>query len=563
MYNDEEDDLYKDSELDSEDVSEATTSETFKVPEDGYESPEDEMSLAKTYSIDASLIGDLEVEEVEDEDSGETYSPEERIRLFADQILASCVSGDEELRQYAINKLMSCGNPRLFRDENYILFTVLFTYRSKLRVLRIDEEFLRLFLNRNRGLISRSKEFIDINAYGEVDGSVELGYIGGVVKHFTRLKGMPEISVVDFETCFEKYLIEFKSIEADKVYSQGRLILTEGMRVGRKQLFGFEDSSNYIKVRLAEIEGLVNPDMGTGFTSMRDVLQEKKDDGKKPYKIGDFDRLTALNDVYGGIYTSMFYQVLAPPKAGKTKFCARVCHTVAVKYGYNVTVWAQEGGKEAWTAQMRAIHFDYTYNTDKDFTERKYGISQDVILNDKYPSEEIKELELSSKRDLESNLNYGNVDFIDRPFVVETFLDDIDTSVKANNSQLVIVDYLQLIGSARNLTEREAIATAYRQALVYCKNNNIAFLTPGQFKQEVIGELVSKKDDGADVRIAGGGSSEVFRTPDVIITLWASVQDLANNTMKILSAPARMSKAFPDIDVIHELSVCQFISVNK
>ena len=146
---------------------------------------------------------------------------------------------------------------------------------------------------------------------------------------------------------------------------------------------------------------------------------------------------------------------------------------------------------------------------------------------------------------------------------METFLDDIDTSVKANNSQLVIVDYLQLIGSARNLTEREAIATAYRQALVYCKNNNIAFLTPGQFKQEVIGELVSKKDDGADVRIAGGGSSEVFRTPDVIITLWASVQDLANNTMKILSAPARMSKAFPDIDVIHELSVCQFISVNK
>ena len=253
MYNDEEDDLYKDSDLDSEDVSETVTSETFKVPEDGYESPEDEMSLAKTYSIDASLIGDLEVEEVEDENSGEAYSPEERLRLFADCILASCISGEEELRQYAINKLMSCGNPRLFRDENYILFTVLFTYRSKLKVLRIDEEFLRLFLNRNRGLISRSKEFIDINAYGEVDGSVELGYIGGVVKHFTRLRGMPEISVVDFETCFEKYLIEFKAIEADKVYSQGRLILTEGMRVGRKQLFGFEDSSNYIKVRLAEI----------------------------------------------------------------------------------------------------------------------------------------------------------------------------------------------------------------------------------------------------------------------------------------------------------------------
>lgn len=563
FYEEDEDSIYDESDLGTEDT---VVEEPYKVPEEGYASEEEEASLAKGYTISADLVGEIEVEEDEDEDSVESdmFTPEERLRVFSDRLLSCCI-GDKDIVPYAIQKLLTVANPRLFRDENYIIYSVMYAYRSKLKRLRIDEEFLRLFLNRNRGLLQKSKGYIDIGAYGEIDGSLELGYIGGVIKHFVRLRGMEEISIEDFETCFEKYLIEFKAIEADKVYSQARIILTDGLTIGRKHYFGFEDSYNWSRVRLAEIEGLVNTDMGSGFTTMNEVLREEKEDGKKPYKIGDFDRLTALNDIYGGIYTSMFYQVLAPPKAGKTKFCARICHTVSVKYGNNVTVWAQEGGKEAWTAQMRAIHFDYTYNTGKGITEKKYGINQDVILNDKFPSQELKELELSSKRDLESNLNYGVVQYIDRPFEVETFLDDIDASVKENGSKLVIVDYLQLMGSSnRNKTSRECVAKAYRDALVYCKNNNIAFLSPGQFKQEVINDLLSRSDTlSADMRTAGGESSEVFRTPDVILTLWASTQDLANNTMKILSTPARMSKAFPEINVVHDLGVCQFISVDK
>ena len=89
------------------------------------------------------------------------------------------------------------------------------------------------------------------------------------------------------------------------------MILTEGLTIGRKSYFGFEDSSNYSRVKLAEIEGLVNPKMGDGYVSMRDILKGEVEDTKKPYKIGDFDKLEALNKVYGGIYTSMFYQVLS------------------------------------------------------------------------------------------------------------------------------------------------------------------------------------------------------------------------------------------------------------
>ena len=548
-----EEDIFKEEELDS------GNSEELKITEDVAEE-----SLAKSYTLDASIIGDMEmgVEEDESEDS-DIYSPEERLRMLSDTVLSSCVGG-REINSYALQRLLSCVKPALFRDENYIIYSVLYAYRSKLKRLVIDEEFLKLFLNRNRGMIIKSKQYIDINAYGEVDGSVELGYIGGVVKHFKRLCGMGDSTVGEFELAFEKYLIEFKAIEADKIYSTARLVLTDGITIGRKKYFGFEDSENYTKVKLAELEGLVDTNQGTGFVNMCEILREEKAEEKKPIKIGDFDRIKALNDVYGGIYTSMFYQVLAPPKAGKTKFCARICHTACVKFGINVSVWAQEGGMDAWTAQMRAIHFDYTYNTGRDVTEKKYGVTQEAISHDNFPSQELKELELSSKQDLESNLNYGSIQYIDRPFVVETFLDDIDTSVKENNSKLVIVDYLQLIGSVTGMSERERVAQAYRDALVYCKNNNIAFLSPGQFKQEVINDLLSRSDTGsADMRTAGGSSSEVFRTPDVILTLWASTQDLANNTMKILSTPARMSKAFPEIECVTDLGVCQFISVER
>lgn len=582
-YDEDENDFYNTEELNSgieedEQVDESLLAKTHTVDpgvvgdlevddtdednsEGTAEEVEDESALAKSYSLDSSLVGDLEIED--DDDDSDIYSPEERLRLFADSLISCCVGG-KEINRYALDRLISSAKPELFRDENYIIYSVLYAYRSKLRRISIDEEFLKLFLNRNRGMITKSKLYIDINAYGDIDGSVELAYIGGVVKHFTRLCGMEPLSESDFELNFEKYIVEFKAIEADKIYNTAKIILTDGMRIGRKNYFGFDDSFNYTKVKLAEVEGLVETGTGTGFITMNEVMREEKASDKKPIKIGDFDRITALNDVYGGIYTSMFYQVLAPPKAGKTKFCARICHTVTVKYGINVSVWAQEGGLDAWTAQMRAIHFDYTYNTGKDITEKKYGVTQEVIMHDNFPNAELKELEMSSKQDLESNLNYGVVGYIDRPFVVETFLDDIDTSVKENNSKMVIIDYLQLIGSVSGLSERERVSQAYRDMLVYCKNNNIAVLSPGQFKQEVINDLLSRSDTGsADMRTSGGTSSEVFRTPDVILTLWASTQDLANNTLKILSTPARMSKTFPEIECVTELGTCQFISVNK
>lgn len=494
----------------------------------------------------------------------EVLTQEERLKYFSDKVISAIV-GNKSIRQYALNKLFSSVSPLLFRDENYIIYSVIYNYRDRIKNINIDSEFLSLYLDHNRKLVEGAGSYIDIHAYGEVDGSETLGYISGVLKQFNRLSVMEDLSESEFDLNFEKYLVVFKAIEAQKIYAKSNQILTEGLKVDGKKLVGFEDSFNFSRRKLAEIEGLVNMNQGTGFTSMSSLILEKKEENKKQVKIADFDKLEALTKNYGGVYTGNFYQVLAPPKSGKSKFCARLCHTTAVKYGNNVTVWAHEGGNDAWTAQMRAIHFDHTYNQGVSISDKKFGVTQKAILDGTYPSEELKELELASSIDLASNTDYGNVDLIDRPFEVETFLEDIDASVKANNSKLIIIDYLQLIGSSNpRLSERERISRAYKSLLGYCKKNNIAVITPAQYKQDAIDSLVSKNDTSdAEMRTAGGGSSEVFRTPDIIFAFWANTTDLRNNRLKVLSVPCRFSQPFEEIPCYIDLGISEFVSLNE
>ena len=150
-----------------------------------------------------------------------------------------------------------------------------------------------------------------------------------------------------------------------------------------------------------------------------------------------------------------------------------------------------------------------------------------------------------------------------RPFKVETFLDEIDASIKDNDSKMLIIDYLQLIDSEKSMSERERIAAAYPRLLDYCKKNNIAVVSPAQYKQDVVDELQRKKEgEFRDMRTAGGGSYEIIKSSDVIFALWASTEDLQNNKMTIMPMPTRFYDAIPEFDIYVDLGYCQFISLN-
>lgn len=130
VFEDEDEDFYKDEELNSE-----AEIENEDVKTDSTEEYEDESALAETLTLD---IGDLELtveeDESDDEDNSGVLTPEERLRIFSDRLLSSCI-GNKEIKGYALDRLFSVASPQLFRDENYVLFSVLFAYRSKIKEL--------------------------------------------------------------------------------------------------------------------------------------------------------------------------------------------------------------------------------------------------------------------------------------------------------------------------------------------------------------------------------------------------------------------------------------------
>lgn len=490
-------------------------------------------------------------------------TPEERLQELSDAILSSVVNGDaesKERRQYLFGQLPT----RAFRDENYILYKILFGFKD--RGITPDASFLKMYLMRNTKIFTESSQFIDLSAYSDMDENPYVGYISAVINQYTRLAGMGVQPMEEFKLTIEKYRIEYSAVEMDKVYSQSRLMLHDGVRVGKRYYQGFDDSYAYIKRCASDIENLLDNSLGDGFIdSETEAIIDNEQ--RKLEKIGDFDLIDELNskDSLGGIYSSLLYNVIAPTKGGKSKFTSRMVHTAVVKYGTNCSVWAIEGGYEAWWAQLRAIHFEYLYIRNASSTgEKIMPLSQDDILKGNYPNESVKSLEEASRIDLFTNPNYGKINMINRPFYVETFIEEIDTSVKINNSRLVLLDYLQLISSSdKGKKTNEIIKEAYKKSLRYCKDRNVAIVTPAQFTQEFIKEMGHSKDGKApETRTSGGESSEVIRSSDINIALYASLDDLHNRSMTIMSIPSRLSAAFPAFEIYADLCSCVFSSIS-
>ena len=487
-------------------------------------------------------------------------TPEERLAQLSDKLIASVLEEDKMSltnRQCLFGQL----SPKVFKDENHIIMRVLYNFKDK--GITPDEEFLKLYLLRNKKIIKESQAYIDINAYQDLDPDPVVGYVSAVLKQYTRLKGMEVLDDSEFGLVLEKYKIEYSNYEMNIAYSQAKLILYEGVQEGRKLYQGYDDSVAYVKKKISEIEAVLDKTAGAGFVDSSEygLIDDEDVD---PIKIGDFGLITELNEHFGGIFTSNFYSILAPTKGGKSKFTSAMVHNIVVENGNNAVVWAHEGGYKAWWAQLRAIHYNHLYIRNGSPENRPEAVSQNDIVTKTYPSESVKSLEQASRLDLFTNPNYGNIQMIDRPFNVETFIDEIETAVQLNNAKVVLIDYLQLIGSESNNAQKsQTIGKAYQKLLAYCKKRNVAVISPAQFNQDFMHELAKAKDGSThEVRVAGGESSEVIRTPDINIALYASAEDLIHKKMEILSVPSRMASPFPKFEIYADLKSCVFSSIS-
>lgn len=486
-------------------------------------------------------------------------TPEERLAQLGDRIMASVIRKDANARTNRA-VLFSTFNPKIFRDENYVIFKVFYSFRD--RGVTPDEDFLRMYLLRNEKIISDAGEYLDVQAYADLDEDPVTGYVMAVIKQYSRLLTMPVESLENFKLLMEKYRLEFMSSALGDAYSKAKTMLYDGIKQGRDFKMGYNDSVAYIKKTMTDIETSVDSSQGMGIIDAS-VVGLIDDDQNAPEYLGDFGLINELNKHLGGIYSSYFYSILAPTKGGKSKFTTRMMHNMIIN-GTPVVVWAHEGGYAAWLAQLRAVHFDWVYNRkEPDITKHKLGVTQEVILRGNYPSEAIRQLEDASRVDLFTNPKYGKVTMVDAAFKVETFLDDIDTAVMQHGAKAVLVDYLQLITSNRvGASKPQIIGEAYQKALAYAKKKNVAFISPAQMTQDFMNEMAKSKEGSShELRTAGGETSEVIRTPDINIALYGSIEDIRAGSMKILSIPSRLCQPFPEIDIYCDLGICQFASL--
>ena len=485
---------------------------------------------------------------------------EERVKESADKIMASIIKTDEVSKQ---NRSILFGrlDETVFRDENYILYLVF--YKQKDTNTTPNAQFIKLYLIRNLKTLSKSSQYINLDDYSDLDAdsTPESNYIAGVLKHYDDLMKRDVLDVESFKVELEIYKQEYSAYVMSDAFSMAKQMLFEKINIGRKEYQGYDDAVAFVKHKSAEIDDVMDKTAGAGFIDSSKMAL-KEEDKEKPVLIGDFGAIDELNVALGGIYTGNFYNIMAPTKGGKSKFTTSLVYTMITKFGVNVSVWAHEGGYQAWWAQLRAIHFHRMYILGKTSGERVAPLSQKDILFGNYPNENIKEMETNSAIDLFNNEAYGKINMIDRPFKVETWLDEVETSVQINNSQCVLVDYLQLIDwDNKGISKPQAIGKAYQAGLAYCKKRNVALISPSQFTQDFMNEMSkSKQGQSHEVRTAGGESAEIVRTPDYNIALYASAEDLIRKEMTLMCVPSRLAEPFPDIPIYADLGTCYFQS---
>ncbi|MGF2714295.1 DnaB-like helicase C-terminal domain-containing protein [Bacillus cereus] len=476
--------------------------------------------------------------------------PTERLEYFSDIILSRMLTSSDD-RDLIITQLQ----PEVFTNENFLIYSVMYNFKD--RGIVPDKEFLLMYLTRNSKLITQNPQNVESDLFNDTGDDTINSFITATINKLVRLQG-EDHSNQNLDLVLEKFRIDFKSIYQTKVLDGAKLILNDKLQVGYKTYSGQEDSDLYYQEQMTKLNTLISSDASEGFVD--DTIDGMDDTSKvMPVTVSDFHDLEFLNKHYGGIKTGYFYNIMAPPKSGKSKFCYRAIHTARVKYGVNCGFWANEGGRKKAQAEMRAIHFDYYYNEKQG--EEYAQLSGQDILDDNFPSQQYRELEAISRADLFTNPNHGKVIFIEEPLEIEHYIHQLTLATKRYNLKLIVVDYLQLMGSKGNkVSKNERIGTAYQQTLSFIGKYQVAFISPSQFKQEFLKEI--DKGGDVDTRLGGGESAEIVRTPDVNIALYGTPTDIDNNKLSLLSIPSRVARPFEKRDIYVDLGYCFYSDIN-
>ena len=484
-------------------------------------------------------------------------SVEERFEVNLNKFLALVI-------QNPTNKHLLGRLPvEVFSNESNIIATVLNRYKSK--DINITPDFLAIYLKNNPSIIAKNPR-VDKSILDEFSVNPVEEFIRLTLNHLDNLSNMKVDGNESVETLVVSIVEDYKRLELENSLNIAREIYLDGYSVGRKRYIGLQDSMEYLQDRVSTLKEIGGDKLSRPIVDATQLFEESEESGGMPNElVSDFGDIESLNELYsGGIRTGYFYNVLASPKTGKTKFCTRIVYNAITKYKTNCYVFQKEGGGYNKTlCDLRSIHFDEYY--------RKLGyniepLSSNQIKDKLYPDKNIEELEMRSFKDLMNNDSYGKLFFPDDSYDLNLDnLDEIMYQASVNNCKLVFIDYLSIIEfDYKKMNRVQAITLAYQKMARLVVKYNLAFISPSQMKIEFLKEA-NRIDDLADLetRSAAGESSEITRTPDVNIALYASPRDQSDGILYLLPYPSRVAGVNDVTKLYADLKICYFSDINE
>jgi len=473
-------------------------------------------------------------------------------------IFSRLLQKDEDVMLRRIELRDELNSADIFKNEYYVFYLMI----DQQPRLKFDREYLKLFLSIHRPVLEKSP-CIDMTSYTIGDADAYISFMDSCISVFDECCNT---SVADdiFYLNIQKYKMLYVQRESIAILEDSAEIVSEGKKVKNRQLIGYKDMRNYANDRFSKLDKIVEKSKRNG--SIAYGITNNDNEKEEQLKVLGGYGIEALDSKLK-IYEGEMHSILAPAKGGKSRFVTQVIETCLTDYGQNCLMWSVENGQKGWEYLFRARHFNHIYNkTATDIYQKKIITDSDIKRNKLSP--ELQELEQSCWIAFQHNEQYGTLVNMDEDLLIDTFIDKIDEQVTKYDIKVICVDYLQLIGRGKSniSSKNELIAEAYKQMLQYLKHKKIAGIFPCQFKQTVVGNLSRASAEemvNMELRDAAGETYEVIKTPDVNIALYASVADLRNGEMKLLSIPSRTMSTFEPIDLYADLGTSTFMSVVK
>ena len=460
-----------------------------------------------------------------------------------------------------LHRFLNGFRTNIFKDEYAVLYSALQTLSIK--VFSLNQLWAIMDYSADDILGSNAIN-LDKYAYNSNNGATTddeklEAFKYDVADKFNYLSRL-RVTVDEFDTACQVYKMHFReNYMADLTQSMAVIMsdgLTEKVGRGRNRTWkGSEDCKEYYNLKIAILEGIEGAD-GTNDDNIiaEDWFSEEMD----RERVGDEPILLTtgideIDSVYGGLVRGNMFEVMGPPKGGKTTFIQYLVDR-ALEGKLNVAVWALEGTREEWIAAIVSL-----------MVKKQSGIviSKRNILKRIYHSEKERQAVIAAKNELAMSIERGRVSFIGKACVIEDMKSILENHWKnVNPFDVIVVDSPILAVSRTGKSKTDTAAEAYTQLkhyISYEMNIPAVALVTCQMKQAVIDQIRNNPEAEVDVT-AGGVTAETIRTPDFVTCLVSTKEERKMGQVKMHDVASRHSESFDTFYMGAELGCCYFYS---